>query len=154
MKKLILILCLFSLLACKTKKVIAKPEGKNSAQLSLNNVDEAQKTKAYELGKRVLMTCNTSKFKPFTSSEATAKVIANTSLVRLKKTCLKFTQKYGAFIDLRLVEVIQNKAETATIFRFKADFEKASTVKELRVTMNGENKVSAIISKDWTDHFE
>jgi hypothetical protein len=35
------------------------------------------KTKAYELGKQILMTCNTSKFKPFNESEATQSVIEN-----------------------------------------------------------------------------
>jgi hypothetical protein len=38
-------------------------------KLAVAKVDANQKTKAYELGKRILMTCNTSKFKPFNQSE-------------------------------------------------------------------------------------
>jgi hypothetical protein len=151
MKKVILILCLFLLMGCKTKKAIAKPTGEN---IGLNAIDEAQKNKAYELGKRVLITCITHKFTPFTASEATDKVIANTTLARLKKTCVKFTQKYGAFKDLRFIERIPNQTDKTNVYRFKADFENKTANKELRVTMNQENKVTAITSKDWTDAFE
>lgn len=154
MKKVILIWCLFSLMGCKTKTVIANPEGGNSAKMELNAVEDAQKNKAYELGKRVLMTCNTSKFKPFTTSEATAKVIANTTLAKLNKTCLAFRQKYGAFKDLRFMEMIRNKTDKTNAYRFKAEFENKTANKELRVTMNEENRATAIVSKDWVDLFE
>jgi hypothetical protein len=155
MKKLLLLLCLLSLMACKSKKAKQKAERKNTAELLVKaEADEVLKNKAYELGKRVLMTCNTSTFKPFTREEATDKVIANTTLSRLSKTCANFRQKYGAFIDLRLIEVIPNEKDQSTIFRFKANYQKKVANKELRVTMNKDNKVSAIVSKDWKDKFE
>ena len=158
MKKLliIIVLSLFTLTGCKSKKRAAapKPEEKVIVKLSPSEVDNGQKNKAYELGKRILMTCNTSKFKPFNSSEATPKVIENTTQVRLTKTCLKFRLKYGDFKDLQLIEVIQNKTDKINIFRYKAKYEKKIANKELRVTMNEENKVSAISSKDWVDVYK
>ncbi|UQD56473.1 hypothetical protein [Flavobacterium sp. K5-23] len=155
MKKLILLLCLLSLIACKSKKAKEKIERENMAELLIKaEANEALKAKAYNLGKRVLLTCNTSTFKQFTRDEATDKVIANTTLSRLSKTCAKFRQNYGTFIDLRLIEVIPNEDGQSIIYRFKADYSKKVANKELRVTMDKDNKVSAIVSKDWKDNFE
>jgi hypothetical protein len=141
---------MFFLMGCKTKNVIAKPEGENSQ----NSRDVLQKSKAYELGKRVLTTCNTSEFKPFTAIEATHKVISNTTLAKLSKICLKFNEKYGAFKDLQFVEMILNKTDKIRVYRFKAHFENKSANKELRVSINQEDKVTAITTKDWKVNFE
>jgi hypothetical protein len=154
MKKIIIIWCLLSLMGCKSKNVNAKPTEKNNVPIELSAVDEAQKNKAYELGKRILMTCNTSKFKPFTSSEATDKVIANSTLKNINKICVKYNLKYGLFKDLQFVEMIPNKTNKTNIFRFKALFEYPKANKELRVIMNSQNKASAITTKDWLDTFE
>jgi hypothetical protein len=119
-----------------------------------SKVDEAQKMKAYELGKRVLMTCNTSRFKPFTSSEATAEVIKNTTQERLTKTCNNFRLKYGSFKDIKLVEVLRNRSNKTNIYRYKAAYEKKIANKELRVIMNDEDQVAGIKSLDWKDVFK
>jgi hypothetical protein len=154
MKKLIIIWCLLSLIGCKTKNVNGKLMGKSVSSTEINTVDEAQKNKAYELGKRILMACNTSKFKPFTQSEATDKVITNSSPKNVKQICIKYNLKYGLFKDLEFIEMIPNKTDNTNVFRFKALFEYAKANKELRVTMNSENKASAITTKDWKDIFE
>ena len=156
MKKIILILGIVLFISCKTKKVVEtpKPAEVKIAKLMLSNVSELQKDKAYELGKRVLMTCNTSKFKPFNESEATASVIQNTTEERLTKTCTKFRQYYGTFKDLQLVEIYKNYVDKSLIFRYKALYTKKVANKELRVSLNEENKVSAIKSLDWTDNFQ
>jgi hypothetical protein len=157
MKKIILLLiCIATITGCKSKKnaAPAKPAPAKVTKVSLEKVDEAQKSRAYELGKRVLMTCNTSRFKPFTSDEATPEVIKNTTEERLTKTCHNFRLKYGAFKDLRLVEVVRNKKEKTNVFRFKADYEKKIANKELRVMVNDDNKVSAIKSLDWKDVYK
>ena len=159
MKKLILLLCLLLLVtACKSKKkaAAATPPVVESkfVKIDLDEVDPAQKKKAYELGKRVLMTCNTSRFKPFSKSEATDQVIANTTQARLTKTCLKFRLKYGDFKDLTLVEVLRPKKSKITVYRYKALYEKKIANKELRVTMDENNKISSLKSTDWTDKYK
>ncbi|MFV5685042.1 hypothetical protein ACM55I_06315 [Flavobacterium sp. GB2R13] len=156
MKKIILILGIVLLVGCKSKTVVTatKPEEVKLVKLTFSEVSESQKDKAYELGKRVLMTCNTSKFKPFNESEATASVIKNTTEERLTKTCTRFRQYYGTFKDLQLVEIYKNNSDQATIFRYKALYTKKVANKELRVSMNQENKVSAIKSLDWIDPFQ
>jgi hypothetical protein len=156
MKKIILILAIVLFISCKSKNVVSapKPVEVKIAKLMLSEVSELQKDKAYELGKRVLMTCNTSKFKPFSESEATTSVIQNTTEERLTKTCTKFRQYYGTFKDLQLVEIYKNNIDKTVIFRYKALYTKKVANKELRVSMNEENKVSAIKSLDWVDTFQ
>ncbi|MEZ0007253.1 PBP1b-binding outer membrane lipoprotein LpoB [Flavobacterium sp. 28YEA47A] len=147
MKKLsLLLLGIIILGACKSK-----PSAPKMIKLELSQVSPSQKNKAYELGKRVLNACNTSKFKQFTKEEATEKVIQNTTIEKLSSTCRKFSIKYGKFEDIRLVEVIKNNADESLIFRYKADYQRKFIQKELQVTMNKENKVAAIRSTDWSD---
>ncbi len=150
MKKLIVILSLIALVGCKSKKVDQKNE---IIKLALTEVNSSQKNKAYELGKRVLMTCNTSKFKPFTTSEATTSVINNITIEKLSKTCSKYRQWYGTFKDLQLAEVYHSKNDKITIYRFRALYSKKVANKELRVFVNSENLVSAIKTSDWTETF-
>jgi len=150
MKNYILILSLLLLIGCKTTQ---KPVEIKIVKLAFSEVNENQKNKAYELGKRVLMTCNTSKFKPFNESEATQSVIQNTTEAKLTKTCTRFRQYYGTFKDLQLVEIYKKTDDKTTIFRFKALYTKKVANKELRVSVNEENKVSAIKSMDWVDTF-
>jgi hypothetical protein len=157
MKKVIIVLSILLLIGCKSKKVVTdaapEPEKAKIMKLALSEVNDSQKNKSYELGKRVLMTCNTSKFKPFSTTEATPSVIKNTTEERLTKTCTRFRQYYGTFIDLQLVEVYKNNFDRTTIFRYKAQYSKKVANKELRVTMNEENKVSSIKSLDWVNSF-
>jgi len=154
MKKAIVILVLFTFVlnACKSKsKAAEKPK---IEVVEPTTVDKVKKDKAYALGKRVLMTCNTSKFKPFSKSEATESVIQNTTLERLTSTCRKFRIKYGDFKDIKLAQVIHNMNDDSYVFRYKAEYQRTFVTKELRVTINNENKVSAIKSTDWTDEYK
>jgi hypothetical protein len=178
MKKLILLFALVLFISCKSKKIAVKTEvplevttevitelkteelpkviieEAKIKKLSLSRVDANLTTKAYELGKRILMTCNTSKFKPFNESEATQSVIENITEENLSKTCTNFRQRYGTFKDLKLIEVYNYNEAKLTIFRFKALYTKAVANKELRMYMNDQNQVSAIKSMDWIDAFE
>ena len=151
MKKLLLvIITVVTLSACKSKSSSTTKAPKIEI-LASEEVNPALKSKAYELGKRILNTCNTSKFKPFTSEEATQKVIQNTTLERLSSTCQKYLIKYGQFKDIKLAEVIKNNSDNSYIFRYKAEYQRDYKQKELQVTLNEENKVSAIKSTDWAD---
>jgi hypothetical protein len=154
MKKTILILSILLLIGCKSKPVVVAPVEIKCVKLALSEVDESQKKRAYELGKRVLMICNTSKFIPFNDSEATPSVIANTTLEKHSATCVKFRARYGSFKDLKLMEIHKNVTENATIFRYKALYEHDNANKELRVTLNEENKVSSLKTMEWVDGFK
>jgi len=148
---ILLVICVFT--GCKSKKDAAiKPEPK-VARIAEEKIDTEQKDRITALGKQILMTCNTSKFKPFTEKEATAEVRKNMTIQRLTKTCLKFRLKYGDFKDLKFVESYHNKTDKTTIFRYKALYEKKIANKELRITVNENDQIAAVNSKDWKDDF-
>ena len=154
MKNAILLLCFVLLIGCKSKPVVVKPVVIEYAKVPLSEVDANQKKRAYDLGKRVLMICNTSKFIPFKESEATPSVIQNTTLEKHSKICLKFRARYGDFVDLKLVEVYKSSPANETLFRYKAIYEHSNANKELRVTLNEENKVSSLKTLEWVDLFQ
>ena len=152
MKKIFIIGCVLLLIGCKTKKSTTTKESVSKITVvAVEEVPANLKNKAYSLGKRVLMTCNTSRFKPFTTEEATSSVIENTTLERLSKVCHKFRVKYGNFKEIYLAEVLKNKRDGSYIFRYKAKYEREFAKKELRVTMDKNQKVAAIKSTDWVD---
>lgn len=154
MKKISFLLIFCLVLACKSKKVaVDKTAVAAMERLSDVQVDKGQKDKTTALGKQILMTCNTSKFIPFTEKEATAEVRKNMTLQRLSKICAKFQQKYGDFKDLKFVEAYHDKTNQTIIYRYKALYEKKIANKELRITVNKSNQIAAVNSKDWKDVF-
>lgn len=152
MKKAGLIICLLLLIGCKSKTVSRDTEDLKIKKVSTAEVNANQQRKAYDLGKRVLETCNTSKFKPFNETEVTKSVMENTTEERLTKTCQRFRQYYGSFIDLKLDGVYKTKQEV--IYRYHALYSKKVANKELRVFVNEDNLVSAIKSMDWDEKFD
>lgn len=152
MRKVLIIGCIFLLIGCKTKQSATSTTSLSGMSVvATEEIPADLKSKAYSLGKRVLMTCNTSRFKPFTSDEATASVIQNTTQERLSKVCHKFRVKYGDFKEINLAEVIKNNDDGSYIFRYKATYQRDFANKELRVTIDENKKVSAIKSTDWVD---
>jgi hypothetical protein len=152
MKKAGLIICLLLLIGCKSKTISRDTEDLKIKKISGSEINANQQQKAYELGKRVLETCNTSKFKPFNDTEVTASVRENTTEERLTKTCQRFRQYYGSFIDLKLDGVYKTKHEV--VYRYHALYTKKVANKELRVFVNEDNLVSAIKSMDWDEKFD
>ncbi|MBF4505104.1 hypothetical protein IRZ83_00395 [Flavobacterium sp. JLP] len=152
MKKAGLIICLLLLIGCKSKTVSRDTEDLKIKKVASAEINSNQQSKAYELGKRVLETCNTSKFKPFNETEVTKSVMENTTEDRLTKTCQRFRQYYGSFIDLKLDGVYKTKQEV--IYRYHALYSKKVANKELRVFVDENNLVSAIKSMDWDEKFD
>lgn len=152
MKKAGLIICLLLLIGCKSKTISRDTEDLKIKKISGSEINSNQQKKAYELGKRVLETCNTSKFKPFNETEVTASVRENTTEERLTKTCQRFRQYYGSFIDLKLDGVYKTKQEV--VYRYRALYTKKIANKELRVFVNEDNLVSSIKSMDWDEKFD
>lgn len=151
MKKALVFFSIFLWLSCKTPKIVtetAAPEKRTAVILPPEAVETAKKTRAYELGKRVLEACNTSRFKAFTPAEATSKVMANATAEKISATCQKIILRNGKFIDLKLTEVIHNEVTDELVFRYAIQYEKPLFKRELRVTLNAENKVSALATKE------
>ncbi|MFW0735887.1 hypothetical protein [Flavobacterium sp. T12S277] len=152
MKKAGLIICLLLLIGCKSKTINRDTEDLKIKRVTTAEINSNQQKKAYELGKRVLETCNSSKFKPFNETEVTKSVMENTTEERLTKTCQRFRQYYGSFIDLKLDGVYRTKQEV--IYRYHALYSKKVANKELRIFVNEDNLISAIKSMDWDEKFD
>lgn len=144
MKKPFLFILFISLLtSCKS----TKPE--NSAIIiESNKVESIKKNRAFDLGTRLLESCNTSKFKAFNKEEATEKVIQNATPEKISLTCQKIRQRNGKFNYIKLLDVTYLKESEEYIFRYNIDYEKKYFMRELSVTINKENKVSAISTKE------
>lgn len=154
MRKVILLLCLALLFSCKSKKtsttpVVKKPE-KPSNLVKPEEVEEIKKDRAYDIGRRLLESCNTSRFKAFSSTEATDKVRNNATKEKISAICKKINQRNGRFLGINLIDITRNKKTKELIFRYNIDYEKKLYKRELNVTVNEENKVSAIATKEVT----
>jgi hypothetical protein len=118
--------------------VLVKPE----------DVEMVKKNRALDLGKRLLESCNTSRFKAFNPNEATDKVRQNATKEKISNICKKFNQRNGRFLGLNLIDITYNKLTDEYIFRYSIDYEKKLYKRELIVTVNADNKVSAIATKE------
>lgn len=154
MRKIILLLCLALLFSCKSKKpdnsttsTVKTPE-KSIVLVKPEEIDVVKKDRAYEIGKRLLESCNTSKFKAFGASEATEKVRQNASREKISAICKKINQRNGRFNGLNLLDISYNKKTKEYVFRYAIDYEKKLFKRELFVTINTENRVSAISTKE------
>ncbi|WP_396146989.1 hypothetical protein [Flavobacterium sp.] len=156
MKKLVYILLLILLASCKSKQPSIAEVKKNESvevtthfeKINLKEVNNQKLTKAYNLGKRLLETCNTSRFKVFSKEEATDKVIQNTTVEKITKTCQKILMRNGKFIDLNLIDVTQDNETEDLFFRYKIEYEKKYFERELYITINSEGKVSEMKTKE------
>ena len=145
MRVIILLCTALLIVSCKSKTpsvdktiLIVKPE----------EVALVKKNRADDLGKRLLETCNTSRFKAFSSAEATEKVRQNATKEKISIVCKKINQRNGRFIGLNLLDITYNKITDEHIFHYNINYEKKYFKRELFVTVNAENKVSALSTKE------
>lgn len=161
MKKGFLFLMLLGFISCEstkktttsTKREVTEVHSKKTVAVALSQINTTQKNRAYELGKRVLLTCNTSQFKPFTAAEATPEVLQKINREKISMTCHQVQRGFGTFNDMTLQQVWRDEKKDLTIYRFVCDYEKKYRIKEMRVIMNDKNQVTAISTQDWKEEF-
>lgn len=134
-----------TLVSCKSKKNAVE---KTTEIVKPVEVAAVKKDRAYDLGKRLLETCNTSRFKAFSTTEATDKVRQNATKEKISIICKKINLRNGRFQGLRLIDVTHNKITDEYTFRYNIDYEKKLYKRELYVTVDTDNKVSAIATKE------
>ena len=153
MKRIVYLCCVLlvcftgslTLVSCKSKNAAVD---KTITTVKPEEVEVVKKNRAYDLGKRLLETCNTSRFKAFSSNEATDKVRQNASKEKISAVCKKINQRNGRFLGIDLIEITYNKLTDEHIFHYKIAYEKKYFKRELFVTVNAENKVSAISTQE------
>lgn len=145
MRRIILLCSVLLLMSCKSKKNVVE---KTTEVVKPVEVEAVKKNRAYDLGKRLLETCNTSRFKSFTAAEATDKVRQNATKEKISIICKKINLRNGRFQGITLIDITYNKLTDEHVFRYNIDYEKKLYKRELFVTVNAENKVSAISTKE------
>ena len=60
----------------------------------------------------------------------------------------KINQRNGRFLGINLIDVTYHKSKEEYVFRYNIEYEKKYYKRELFVTVNAENKVSAISTKE------
>ncbi len=133
------------LFSCKSKNAVTE---KKVTDVNPTEVDGAKKSRAHDLGERLLETCNTSRFKSFTSEEATEKVIQNATKERISETCKKINVRNGRYLSLSLIDIKHDETNDQYIFRYNINYEKKYFKRELTVVIDADNKVSAISTKE------
>ncbi|MDI9257147.1 MULTISPECIES: hypothetical protein [Flavobacterium] len=145
MKRIIWVCVVLLLISCKSKNAAAD---KTISIVKPEEVELIKKNRAQDLGKRLLETCNTSRFKAFSSTEATEKVRQNANKEKIAAVCKKINQRNGRFLGINLIEITYNKLTDEHVFHYNINYEKKYFKRELYVTVNAENKVSAISTKE------
>lgn len=153
--RVLLIVCFASsitLVSCKSKKSVVKKDTttENITLLKLTDAEIVKKKRADDLGARLLETCNVSRFRGFSINEATDKVRKNATKEKISAVCQKINQRNGRFLGINIIEIFYNKKSKEYNFRYNIDYEKKLYKRELFVTINAENKVSAISTKEVT----
>lgn len=153
MKRIILFCCVLLLVSCKSKKTATsttKPVvvEKNVTLVKPTEVDIVKKKRADDLGTRLLETCNVSRFRGFSATEATDKVRQNATKAKISAICQKINQRNGRFLGIDLIDITRDKKKDEHTFRYSINYEKKLYKRELFVTVNAENKVSAISTKE------
>jgi len=141
--KLALLSVFILIISCKSKKVAP-----TFFLVESSKVEAVKKDRAFDLGTRLLASCNTSRFKPFSNEEATESVIQNATLKKISSICQKIRQRNGKFNFIKLLDITYFKSTDEYIFRYKIDYEKKYFLRELSVTVDKDNKVSAISTKE------
>jgi len=149
MKKVLFISLLLFIASCKSKKTVSDTKDSKAIRtVTASEVESFKKNRAFELGNRLLETCNTSKFRAFSKDEATENVINNATPERIAATCKKINMRNGKYLGLELIDITYNPELEEYLFRYMISYQKKLYKRELYVTLNNEDKVSAISTKE------
>ncbi len=120
---------------------------------SMDAVSNAEKQRVYDFGERILKSCITREFIQLSEKEVT-KGLAKLSLEQMQKSCDYFDNVHGKFIDMQLIEIIDNTfTDNNLLYRYKANFEKNVPLKEIRIWVQKNGKFSGIVYQDWKDEY-
>ena len=139
--RVFLIVCFASsltLVSCRSKKPVVNKIAttENITLLKLTNTEIVKKKRAYDLGRRLLETCNVSKFRGFSDTEATDKVRKNATKEKISSVCKKINLRNGLrglivlflnavwmvkYLNLLVLRAIKTKCKTNLGFLLMRD---------------------------------
>lgn len=117
-------------------------------------ISNLQKGKAYIMGKKLLTSCNTSKIREFKAEDFSGRILKKFSLDYLSNICININRRFGTFEELLFKEALRVEKHKISIYRFKVVYTKKFYMKELRVYMNDQNKITALKTLPWKPEFK
>lgn len=134
---------LFLLVSCKT----------TYRRISIDSISESEKQRVYNFGKKLLETCKTRQFVQLNERDVT-EALTHLSLEEMQKACDALDKSNGKFIDMKLVEVIDDTyISNCKVYRYKGNFERNDEVREIRIWLGINGKFQGIIWKKWEDQY-
>ncbi len=122
-------------------------------RVAINTISEKEKAKVYDFGKRLLETCKTRQFVQLSERDVT-KGLAALSLEEMQKACDALDKTNGKFIDMTLVEVIDDTyTHNSKVYRYKGNFERNDVIREIRIWLGTNGKFHGIIWQEWKDEY-
>lgn len=153
MKKILFFSLWLVIASCKTKRNSVGSVENVKESMEIRTVEKAEVAslkynRAFDLGNRLLETCNTSKFKVFSKNEATDKVISNATPEKVAAICKKINHRNGKYLGMELIDITFDPTKDEYIFRYLINYQKKLFKRELYVTLDSDSKVSAITTKE------
>ncbi|MBP9792467.1 MAG: hypothetical protein KBC56_00540 [Flavobacterium sp.] len=122
-------------------------------RINLDFISETEKQRVYDFGVRNLKSCITREFIQLSRKEATEELVTGISLEDMQHTCDVLDKRNGKFIDMKLIEIIDNYNTNSKIYRFKANFQKNDFLNEVRIWVEKNGKFSGFVIREWKDAY-
>jgi hypothetical protein len=123
------------------------------AKLDETKVDSAMKTKALDLGTKILLSYEKGKYQ-LLGEEATEEMRLGLTIEKQKEAHAAIKNVYGAFKSMDYVETWTNSDKSLFIFRFKGNFTAGDNKPEIRVVLDNNGKLAGLWLKPWNDELQ
>jgi hypothetical protein len=121
------------------------------SKLPESDMDPAMKASAESLATRMLTAWRDGQYAPL-GEEATAAMRSGLSPERQEQAYEQFKGMFGDFESLEYVEtLVPTDGSSLFIFRFKGKFSKTEATPEVRIVLDGEQKLSGFWVKPWNN---
>jgi hypothetical protein len=115
-------------------------------KMSETDVDSSQKAAAQALATKLMEACRDGRFEPL-GDEAIAAMRDGLTPEKQKAACASMTGQFGDYTGIDYAETWKQRG--LRIYRFKGHFSRSEP--EIRVVMDGDNKLSGFWFKPWSD---
>ncbi len=114
--------------------------------------DEVQEQIAEDFAWRFFRVCDTGRFEQLSEEEATKTMCKALTPERQQQACEENRARYGKLERLHLMAVARPKGGSALrIFRFRGEFTNAVERPEIRVVLDGQNRLAGIWLRPWNE---
>jgi len=115
------------------------------------DVDATQKATAQRIATKIYEGCKSGQHDALGADEAIPEMRDGLSPAKQKATCDSVGTMFGDYVSMDYAETWKSKVTSLRVYRFKGHFSKGNAAPEIRVVLDGSNKLSGFWLKPWTD---